>query len=276
MDEVIANNNAYAITFNYHPSETQLFEDTLLFLIPSLKKCDSYAYSIEKDDTPYRHIHIFLSHNKITDKQKVVQKIRPKPIDKIIKSCKETQFDPKYEEKAIQIKQLKEIEDKRGWIGYIFKDNPNRLESNIINQDYITESVKIYHANERLDKPCQDGWKPLTSRNFHDKIEQFCKKQEYDVNASSLVYDLIRSKHTFLNLTTKQLKMGISELKFAHELDDPDDITIIDEYTKGEEIDYQENSACLELIKILKKNNLMSEVPDWIANRYSLGSYDIA
>jgi hypothetical protein len=230
MNEIIATNNGYAITFNYHPSESQLFEDTLLFLIPILSTCEAYAYSIEKDDTPYRHIHIFLSHKSIYDKQKVIQKIMPKKIKEIKNSCKETLFDSKYEDKAIQIKQLKEQEDKRGWIGYLFKDNPRRQGSNIIDQDYITESVKIYHANERLDKTCIDGWKPLTSRNFHDKIEQFCKKQGYDVSKSSLHYDLIRSRHTFLNLTSKQLKMGIAELKFAHELDEPDDITTIDNY----------------------------------------------
>lgn len=271
MDKIIEDNHAWSITINYHPSETQKFEDTLLFLIPSLKKCDSYAYSIEKDDTPYRHLHIFLSHNTIKEIQKVKQKILPKKIREIIKSCKETQFDEKCQDKAIKVVQLKEISDKKGWIGYIFKDNPPRLDSNILDQDYVTECVKIYHANERLDKPCQNGWIPLTSRNFHDKVEQFCKKQEYDVNEPSLVYDLIRSRHTFLNLSTKQVKMGIAELKFAHELDDPQDITTIDNYCQDktpdderEELEYH----CRKLVKILIENDLQDKVPTQIMQLY--------
>lgn len=274
MDEVININNGYAITINYHPSETQLFEDTLLFLIPSINKCDAYAWSIEKDDTPYRHIHIFLSHSSIKEKQKVVQKIKNKKVNEIMKTCKETQFDPKYEYKAIQIKQLKELNDKRGWIGYIFKDNPNRLDSNITDQDFITESVKIYHANERLDKPCEDGWKPLTSKNFHDKIEQFCKKQEYDVNSSSLYYDLIRSKHTFLNLTSKQLKMGFAELKFAHGKNEEENAEIIRNYCTDQKQEFYDDklddlwSHNASLMSLIKKHGLEHEVPTWVHNNY--------
>lgn len=268
MDEIINSNNAYAVTFNYHPAETQFFEDTLTFLISSIKKCDAYAYVIEKDDTPYRHLHIFLSHSTIKEKQKVIQKIMNKKIKHITSLCKYTQFSTDYSDKAIQIKQLKDLQDKLAFIGYIFKENPSRQDSNIICQDFITMCVKTYYAHARLDNTCEEGWKPLTSRNFHDRIEQFCKKQNYDVNQSSLYYDLIRSRHTFLNLSSKQVKMGIAELKFAHELDDPDDISIIDNYCQ----DKSPDDYVTELEQKLKwcQNLIREKVPELPESRWYL------
>jgi hypothetical protein len=164
-------------------------------------------------------------------------------------------------ENAILIKPIKNQDyiDKRAWLGYIFKDSPLRMDSNIIDEDFITESCKLYHANERKENSCQEGWKPLNSKNIHNKIESFCEQKSYDVSNPQLYYEMIKDKHTFINLSSKQLKMTFAELKLYHDFQEESDLQIIEDYINDKKIE-DEISLLKEKLELCQKH-IKEELP---------------
>jgi hypothetical protein len=208
------------ITFRAHVSEPQLFEDFISYFLPYISmKFPFYIYSIEKDDTPDRHIHILLQHYE-TEKQKLKQKIEAKWYKDFNKSIKDKQTDlkcaikygkgPDGEDFGFTMK----IEDKMKCIGYIFKDITRRNKTSGLSQSLITACCDFYFANRRIKNATDNDWKILTTKNIHVKIEEYCKTTGQDVMSPLLQFNMVKDKHTFIQLSTKQRKMAIAELRY--------------------------------------------------------------
>lgn len=222
LDEIDKLNFTF-ITFRAHVSEPQVFEDFISFFLPHISlKFPFYIYSIEADDTPSRHIHILLQHDE-KETQKLKQKIENKQFKLFVKSLAEKQTDIKCALKYGRFSDgpdeetfgfTMKIEDKMKCIGYIFKDITRRNKTDGISQDVITQSCDFYFANRRIKNQSQSDWITITTKNIHSKIEQYCKENNQDVNSPVLHQSMVRDKHTFVQITPKQRKMAIAELKY--------------------------------------------------------------
>jgi hypothetical protein len=259
------------ITFRAHVSEPQVFEDFINIFLPYISlKFPFYIYSIEDDDTPSRHIHILLQHDQ-KDKQKLKQKIEAKYFKDFTKSLKSKETalahalkygkGPDGEDFGFTMK----IEDKMKCIGYIYKDITRRNRTEGISQDCITQCCDFYHANRRIKNSSENDWKILTTKNIHIKVEQFCKEKNQDLNSPLLQHNMVKDKHTFINLTTKQRKMAFAELRYYNGKDTLDlqqDLT--GDETYGGPDDYVAHPwydmKIKYLEKILRDNNI--EVPE--------------
>jgi len=219
--DYLDNNNFCFITYRAHISEPQVYEDFINTFLPYISlKFPNYIYSIEDDDTPSRHIHLLLQHNE-KDKQKLKQKIEAKYFKDFKKSIQDKQTDltcaikygkgPSGEDFGFTMK----IEDKMKCIGYIFKDITRRNKTGGLSQSLITQCCDFYYANRRIKNATDNDWKQLTTKNIHIKIEEYCLKTGQDVMSPILQHNMVKDKHTFIQLSNKQRKMAIAELAYA-------------------------------------------------------------
>lgn len=251
------------ITFRAHVSEPQVFEDFISIFLPYISlKFPFYIYSIEDDDTPSRHIHLLLNHNE-KDKQKLKQKIEAKYFKEFTKSLisKETALShaikygkgPDGEDFGFTMK----IEDKMKCIGYIYKDITRRNRTEGISQDCITQCCDFYYANRRIKNSTENDWKIITTKNIHTKVEQFCKENKQDLNSPILQQNMVKHKHTFINLTIKQRKMAFAELRYYNGKDDHN----IQQDLQGEDLpnpsddQWRTPAEIMDLYKIKIKEN---------------------
>lgn len=226
LDELDEHNFTF-ITFRAHVSEPQVFEDFISTFLPYVSlKFSFYIYSIEDDDSPNRHIHLLLQHNE-KDKQKLKQKIEAKYFKDFSKSIQDKQTDLKHAIKYGKGPSGEDfgftmaIEDKMKCVGYIFKDITRRNKTSGLSQSLITQCCDFYFANRRIKNTTDNDWKQLTTKNIHIKIEEYCKATGQDVLSPLLQFNMVKDKHTFIQLTTKQRKMAIAELAISQGKDDP-------------------------------------------------------
>lgn len=226
LDELDDRNFTF-ITFRAHVSEPQVFEDFISTFLPYVSlKFSFYIYSIEDDDSPNRHIHLLLQHNE-KDKQKLKQKIEAKYFKDFSKSIQDKQTDLKHAIKYGKGPSGEDfgftmaIEDKMKCVGYIFKDITRRNKTSGLSQSLITQCCDFYFANRRIKNTTDNDWKQLTTKNIHIKIEEYCKATGQDVLSPLLQFNMVKDKHTFIQLTTKQRKMAIAELAISQGKDDP-------------------------------------------------------
>ncbi len=247
------------ITFRAHVSEPQVFEDFISYFLPHISlKFPFYIYSIEEDDSPSRHIHILLQHD-LKDKQKLQQRIEAKYFKDFTKSIKDKQTDLKY---ALVYGRGPDgdsfgfsmtIEDKMKSVGYIYKDITRRNKTEGISQALITRCCDFYYANRRIKNATENDWKQLTAKNIHQKVEEYCKNTEQDVLSPLLQFNMVKDKHTFIQLSVKQRKMAFAELAISqgHNCDK------IRTEMEGEEFVQQEYYSNEELVKKNKSLKLV-------------------
>lgn len=217
LDDLNKSNFSF-ITFRAHIAEPQVFEDFLpLFLSHISIKFPFHVYSVEEDDSPGRHIHVFIKHCE-KDKQKLKQRIEAKWFKDFTKLTKDKLTDmkvalvygrgPDGEDFGFTMT----IEDKMKCVGYLFKEITRRNRSEGLSQSLITKCCDFYYANRRIKNATDNDWKILSTKNIHVKIEQFCKEQNIDVETPELQELMVQNKYTFIQLSNKQRKMAFAEL----------------------------------------------------------------
>lgn len=203
------------ITFRAHVSEPQLFEDFINIFLPILNNFEQYAYSIEEDNTPNRHIHAILSLNSsIKDKSKLDQKFNNKFMKDFKKSLgiRQTDWAHAYDSKYLP----HTSEDVLKVLGYVLKDDKvTRRRVKNISTNLITQGIKFHVSTARIDNSrVKNDWKAIKPQNIHVFLEDFMTKNNIDVNDTELVPLMVKSKYTFNQITSKQLKLSIAELKY--------------------------------------------------------------
>lgn len=203
------------ITFRAHVSEPQLFEDFINIFLPILNTFNTYAYSIEEDNSPNRHIHsIFNLTSSMKDRSKIDQKFNNKYMKDFKKSLgiKQTQWTAAYDSKMVE----NSLEDFLKVLGYCIKDdNVTRRRVKNIPINFLTQGIKFHVSTARIENSVvKNDWKAIKPQNIHIFLEDFCEKNNIDVSDTELVPKMVKSKHTFNQITSKQLKLSIAELKY--------------------------------------------------------------
>lgn len=260
------------ITFRAHVSEPQLFEDYLNIFLPILNNFEKYAYSIEEDDTPNRHIHVILSLNSsIKDKSKLDQKFNNKFMKDFKKSLgiKQTAWEHAYDSKYLPDTQ----EDVLKVLGYVLKeDNCPRRRVKNISTNLITQGIKFHVSTARIENSSvKNDWKIINSKNFHIMLEHYAQKNNMTVHDWDLIPRMTHDRHTF-QISARDLKKYESELKFANsEYDEKsehlDEILNFRENNENTVMKdmWNHNAA---LMKIIEENNLETQIPSWVINKY--------
>lgn len=208
--DIFSNTKFAFLTFRAHCSEPQAFEDFLTIILPLISlKSETYRWTIEKDNTPDKHIHIFFSHDK-KDKSKIEQMIMTKIMKEFKSSLNETQWKYAFDLKLVENTQ----DDKMKCLGYVSKDINTRNETKNISQEIMTQSCDFYFAHRRIKNATSNDWIAINTKNIHNKIESFCKKESIDVNDPGLIPLMVSSKHTFCQISLQQRKMALTELKY--------------------------------------------------------------
>lgn len=203
------------ITFRAHVSEPQLFEDFINIFLPILTTFTHYVYSIEEDNTPNRHIHtLFNLTSAMKDRSKIDQKFNNKFMKEFKKSLgmKQTEWVAAYDSKMIENTK----EDFLKVLGYCIKDdNVTRRRVKNIPTTFLTQGIKFHLTTARIEgSAAKNDWKAIKPQNIHIFLEQFCEKNNIDVTDTQLVPMMVKDKHTFNQITSKQLKLSIAELKY--------------------------------------------------------------
>ena len=145
------------ITFRAHICETQVFEDFINIFLPILNNFEQYAYSIEEDNTPNRHIHAILSLNSsIKDKSKLDQKFNNKFMKDFKKSLgiKQTDWAHAYDSKYLP----HTSEDVLKVLGYVLKDdNVTRRRVKNISNNFLTQGIKFHLSTATI----------VTGKHYH-------------------------------------------------------------------------------------------------------------
>lgn len=223
MDEIDKSNGCF-LTFRAHMSEPDVFEDFLHIFLPIVTtKFPNHIYSVEKDDSPDRHLHLFFLHNEKETKN-IKQKLYPKAVKDFFKSLNSSETTMKNsfligrkfnqtEEESFGFKMT--LEDKMKAIAYCGKDICRRQVINHISQEVITTSCKFYYSTEKRKPSTEKGWKIINGKNFHIKLEEYSSKNNMTVHDYELIPKMTHDRHTF-QLTAREQKKYIAELRFAH------------------------------------------------------------
>jgi REP element-mobilizing transposase RayT len=142
------------ITINFHPTDTDCFENFLETVYkPYIKNFPLYINTIEYPDTPNQHLHTVIARPKTLDNAKVLQKLTGKRFTKNLK-LNNTNI-----KNAIDCQTLSTVSDIYQSIGYCVKQREKILFTNIPDEDlevcyksyiYASKDVicKVDHALE--------------------------------------------------------------------------------------------------------------------------------
>ena len=271
----------YSITSRPHPSEIQIFEDWLLLILPFIKERE-YYYTVEKDDSCDRHLHVVLEDNAV-DVTNFKKKLETKKFKNFKDSIKNNLTDF---EQLTFCKKIKEGEETIN-IGYIFKETNSRQGSSefgqtVIAEEFITQCIKEYFTDERIkargNEP--DDVTIITSKNFYSKVNDYCKKNNITHADHTLYLKMIRGRYGFINISTKQLTRGFRELKIMNKVEDHEDVLntrseLFDnsvpnyQMSEFEEIS-QDLKHILELLKNKKDFELEQKLNNYLEKYYFL------
>lgn len=226
----------FLLTVRAHVSEVQIFEDFLNILLPDIKKRKEYYFSVEKDGSPDRHLHVVL-RDPSPDRKNFIKKFKKKIYEEFKNSLKDTStlWDPEFKSKFFQILPIK-LEEVKLKIGYVFKENdltryavhfpeweefPDAADVTPASQAqsaeaFIAECVKLHYAKERIDARTkhEDDIVLVTPKNFHAKVNEFIKTdEESDYNDHLIQYRMVKSGYSFLNMSDNQTCKGFKELR---------------------------------------------------------------
>lgn len=210
------------LTFNPHPSEQEVLNDFHNLFFPLISSKSKYCgFSTEKEGTTDRHIHyIFSCPDSCSDISKVKARVFVKPIkqfQKYLKDSAKLTIINDNNTQALNYKYVKDTnEDKMKTIGYCFKDNSSNRSTETFSEDFITQCVKFYYANRKIDKSkVSTDWDLITPKNVYTKLPQVSKEKNIDLYGHNLLYSLSKSKVGIANISPKQLKTAYIQLKIA-------------------------------------------------------------
>lgn len=210
------------LTIRAQQNEIDVFEDALNLVLPILLQFNSFIYTVEMDNTPNRHIHIFLenpSKAKEPDCSKVFQKFKKvkTQLSKYIK-LKQTEDRRFWDEKLVK----DTPEDFYKTLGYIQKDTLcSRRRVKNITSECLIHGSEFYASTLKIDKSCnKNDWTSLKPQNAHSLIEHFCKENDYDVSDPTIKLKLTEHQYALSTITPQQLKITLSQLKYKKDKKD--------------------------------------------------------
>lgn len=210
---------SFLITFRPHPNEPSILDTflTLLFASDLFTTSSEYKYNIEKDGTPDRHFHIFLTTEKLRDKEKVYNYFSVKEFKQFKQWLlkKDTEFQ--HGLNVVLVGANKKRNDRLYRLGYVSKDTPvmfqNRKSTNLpvaLIQEglyYMSEWDRINIVQEKTD-----DIKNLTMKNVIPEILYFHREKEWKLDY--LIFDRMAQVGVFTpSITESQRTVILHQLQ---------------------------------------------------------------
>jgi hypothetical protein len=235
------------LTIRAQQNEIDVFEDALNLVLPILFQYNSFIYTVEMDNTPNRHIHIFLenpSKAKEPDGSKVFQKFKKvkQQLKKYI-NLKQTEEKRFWDEKLIK----DTPEDFYKVLGYIQKDTLcSRRRVKNITSECLIHASEYYASISKIEKSCnKNDWTSLKPQNCHSLIEHFCKEHGYDVSDPTIKLKLTEHQYALSTISPQQLKIALSQLIYKKNQNDMENAENI--------LQYGNDDALSEFNDVIKK-----------------------
>lgn len=208
------------ITFRAHCSEPTVFEDFINIFLPILTTFKYYAFSIEKDDSPDRHIHCIFNLDPANGiSRPEVAKMNQKFTNKFMKDFKKSlgikQTDWNHAWKAVLVENTRE--DFLKILGYCIKDGDCRRRSiKNIPVAFLTQGIKFHVSTARIESSAvKNDIKIINSKNFHISCEEYAKKNNMSVYDFYLIPKMTYDRHSF-QISARDLKKYEAELKLMN------------------------------------------------------------
>ncbi len=221
----------YFITFRAHSGEPQVFEDWMILLLKIIKKRKEFAYQVEWDETPSRHIHLLLYD--IAE------------IGRIDSDTKKCFFNNKYEKLFKEHLKTKlttwhSDDDNKGfcniircddkdplkstdyYLGYIHKHNCSRRgHSDNITSEQIHDAVMLYYTTKKLSKREEknNDIKLITSKNIYSYLISFVNDDQNETSFAdkSLKVKTIYNGHFgYANISDNAEAKAFTELRIMN------------------------------------------------------------
>lgn len=214
----------FFLTFRAHPSEPQVFEDFILIFLKTIQKKSRYAWSIEWDGTPQRHIHCVLCD--VPDISKVNQLLNTKHY-KLFKQSLDDKYttwnsddDNKGFQNIIRIDDSDPEKSTIYYLGYTNKHNNSRRDQKDFTQQEITDAVKEYHSIKRISHRPEknNNIKLITNKNIYQNIISFVENPENDTSYDDryLKYKTIKSGFGYSQVSDKTEEKVFQELRIMN------------------------------------------------------------
>lgn len=213
MDE-LENSRFTLITYKPQVSYPSLTDDFLTIILPKLKqKSNFFLWSIEADETPDKHIHIFL---KLKDTEHKEGKIKQNYLN--FKAMKDfldyAKKDCNCNHRQLTHPLLKnELENHMAKLGYCLKENPKRYGSVGISEQLMTECLKFYWSTEKCKPSTEEDWDLITPKNVYTKLPHIFKTHNIDPYGHDFLYNCSIKDIGIANISPKQLKTAYCQLK---------------------------------------------------------------
>ena len=206
-------------TINFAHLDTQVFEDFLIIFLGLLKKQPLYHFSVEKDNSPSRHLH-FITKARDTSvwRDKLKKNKSLKPFQEFINS-KNTETN----HHAVMLSPLKE-DDYIIKVGYIFKEGVIERCGTTESQSFILDAVQQYFAVERTKAaiPKETHFKVLSSKTLVPAImDHLSKHEQLSIsNWTELKASMNSHGYLFYDISESKVRLCVQELKAHYKLCD--------------------------------------------------------
>ena len=215
---------SFLITFRPHPNEPSILDTflTLFFGSDIFTNCKEYKYNIEKDDTPDRHFHIFLTTD-LRDKEKVYNYFSVKEFKQFKEwlSKKDTEYTHGLNVVLVSDKASKR-NDRLYRIGYVSKDRPSpykgilstNMDQALIKQglDYMVEWDRIHITTKNYSKDI----KQLTIKTVIPEIMYYHEEKGFKID--KLIFGRMAQDGVFTpSLTSAQEDRIIEQLQIYYD-----------------------------------------------------------
>ena len=203
----------FFLTLRCSPLDTQLFEDITILLLQEASNFISHTYSIEKDNTPDRHIHLLVetSHRDVSHFKQILKKKKFEPFFKLLRNK-----NVETNQHALDIKAIKD-EDKLLTLGYIYKETFCERRHSTETMEVVTKAIEIYNAHKRIESQNTPESKVivLTVKNFHSHVEKFLLEHPEETvdDWPTLKKNMRLNRYSFFDISDKKVKIAIRELQ---------------------------------------------------------------
>ena len=214
----------YFLTFRGHPSEPQVMEDFLTIFLKTIQKKSRYAWSIEWDDTPQKHIHVLLCN--VNDISKIKQLFNTKMykmFQTYLKDKETNWLSDKDNQGFFHYLTINDNDPKNTeyYLGYTNKHNNRRRYQKEFTQQEITDAVKHYHMIQQLDesKPkIKNNITMITNKNIYQNIISFVEdpKNETSYDDRYLKYKTIKAGYFYSQVSDKTEAKVFQELRIMN------------------------------------------------------------
>lgn len=209
--------NAFFLTLRCSPLETQLFEDAAHLILSEFRCARTCSYAYEKDGTPDVHLHLLVK-TPSRDASHFKQVFLKKKFHSVVVLFKSKNTETN--QYALDIKSIKD-DDYQQTLGYIYKEQFCERRSTTHDSPYLTEAIKLYHSNKRIEERNIPLSKKilLNPKNFHSHLENFLAKntQSSILDWRKLKSQMVIANYSFMDISDKKLSIAINELQHCED-----------------------------------------------------------